>query len=204
MNDDEKQEAVVSSRAPEAVGAFPHARRVGNLLFLSGMGPRKRGTKDIPGVNFDDSCNVVDYDIAAQTLSVFENVRTVLVDAAGTIWSGHEPGLMVLDPASGTGTRLVSLVGQLVGFPRHLGQHVGGMVMRQGRLTDLVPVQPATMPGRTIVQWDKNDLDELGILKVDCLALGMLTAIHRAFDLVEKSGGPQLSGDPLPPREGPW
>jgi error-prone DNA polymerase len=98
-----------------------------------------------------------------------------------------------LDPAGDTGTRLVSLVGQLVGFPRHLGQHVGGMVMTQGRLTDLVPVQPATMPGRTIVQWDKNDLDELGILKVDCLALGMLTAIHRAFDLVEQSGGPQLT-----------
>jgi len=98
-----------------------------------------------------------------------------------------------LDPAGDTGTRLVSLVGQLVGFPRHLGQHVGGMVMTQGRLTELVPVQPATMPGRTIVQWDKNDLDELGILKVDCLALGMLTAIHRAFDLVEQSGGPKLT-----------
>ncbi len=98
-----------------------------------------------------------------------------------------------LDPAGDTGTRLVSLVGQLVGFPRHLGQHVGGMVMTQGRLTDLVPVQPATMPGRTIVQWDKNDLDELGILKVDCLALGMLTAIHQAFELVEKSGGPRLT-----------
>ena len=98
-----------------------------------------------------------------------------------------------LDPASDTGTRLVSLVGQLVGFPRHLGQHVGGMVMTRGRLTDLVPVQPATMPGRTIVQWDKNDLDELGILKVDCLALGMLTAIHRAFDLVAEAGGPRLT-----------
>jgi error-prone DNA polymerase len=56
-----------------------------------------------------------------------------------------------------------------------------------------VPVQPATMPGRTIVQWDKNDLDELGILKVDCLALGMLTAIHRAFDLVAEAGGPRLT-----------
>jgi len=98
-----------------------------------------------------------------------------------------------LDPTSDTGTRLVSLVGSLVGFPRHLGQHVGGMVMTQRRLTDLVPVQPATMPGRTIVQWDKNDLDELGILKVDCLALGMLTAIRRAFDLVEKAGGPALT-----------
>ncbi|MBM4021882.1 MAG: DNA polymerase III subunit alpha [Planctomycetes bacterium] len=103
-----------------------------------------------------------------------------------------------LDPAGDIGMRLVSLVGQLVGFPRHLGQHVGGMVMTRGRLTDLVPVQPATMPGRTIVQWDKNDLDELGILKVDCLALGMLTAIHRAFDLVEKAGGPRLTLPTVP------
>ncbi|MBM3955937.1 MAG: DNA polymerase III subunit alpha [Planctomycetes bacterium] len=98
-----------------------------------------------------------------------------------------------LSPTGATGRRLVALVGQLVGFPRHLGQHVGGMVMTRGALCDLVPIQPATMDGRTVVQWDKNDLDELGILKVDCLALGMLTAIHRAFDLVAEHGGPQLT-----------
>ena len=98
-----------------------------------------------------------------------------------------------LDPASDACTRLVALVGQLIGFPRHLGQHVGGMVMTRGELCDLAPIQPATMEGRTIVQWDKNDLDELGILKVDCLALGMLSAIHRAFDLVAGAGGPRLT-----------
>jgi error-prone DNA polymerase len=98
-----------------------------------------------------------------------------------------------LDPASDACTRLATLVGQLVGFPRHLGQHVGGMVMTRGELCDLVPIQPATMEGRSIVQWNKDDLDELGILKVDCLALGMLTAIHRAFDLVKDAGGPDLT-----------
>jgi error-prone DNA polymerase len=98
-----------------------------------------------------------------------------------------------LDPGDDTCTRLVALVGELVGFPRHLGQHVGGMVITKGDLRDLVPIQPAAMAGRTIVQWDKNDLDELGILKVDCLALGMLTAIHRAFDLVAEAGGPSLT-----------
>lgn len=76
---------VVSQRAPEPVGAFPHAKRVGNLLFLSGIGPRKRGTKEIPGVTFDGKGGVAAYDIAAQTLSVFENVRTVLEDA-GSHW----------------------------------------------------------------------------------------------------------------------
>lgn len=74
-----------SPRAPEPVGAFPHAKRVGNLLFLSGIGPRKRGTKEIPGVTLDGAGNVVDYDIEAQTRAVFENVRFVLEDA-GSSW----------------------------------------------------------------------------------------------------------------------
>jgi len=98
-----------------------------------------------------------------------------------------------LDPASPAGSQLVTLAGQLVGFPRHLGQHVGGMVMTRGELCELVPIQPASMAGRTVIQWDKNDLDELGMLKVDCLALGMLTAIKRAFELVEQAGGPRLT-----------
>jgi error-prone DNA polymerase len=98
-----------------------------------------------------------------------------------------------LDPDGDSCRRLTALVGDLVGFPRHLGQHVGGMVMTRGDLCDLVPIQPAAMAGRSIVQWDKDDLDELGILKVDCLALGMLTAIHRAFDQVEAAGGPRLT-----------
>jgi 2-aminomuconate deaminase len=74
-----------SHRAPEPVGAFPHAKRVGNLLFLSGIGPRVRGTKDIPGVTFDTAGNVAAYDITVQTLQLFDNVRTVLEDA-GSSW----------------------------------------------------------------------------------------------------------------------
>jgi 2-aminomuconate deaminase len=75
-----------SSRAPEPVGAFPHAKRVGSLLFLSGIGPRKRGSKEIPGVTFDSAGHVVDYDIEAQCRAVFENVRLVLEDA-GANWN---------------------------------------------------------------------------------------------------------------------
>jgi 2-aminomuconate deaminase len=75
-----------SSRAPEPVGAFPHAKRVGNLLFLSGIGPRKRGSKDIPGVTLDSAGHVVGYDIEAQCRAVFENVRLVLEDA-GANWN---------------------------------------------------------------------------------------------------------------------
>ena len=73
-----------SSRAPEPVGAFPHAKRVGNLLFLSGIGPRVRGSKKIPGVTLDSSSNIVRYDIEAQRRAVFENVRLVLEDAGAT------------------------------------------------------------------------------------------------------------------------
>ena len=78
-------ESITSPRAPEPVGAFPHAKRVGNLLFLSGIGPRKRGSKQIPGVSLDASGKIVSYDIAIQCQAVFENVRTVLEDS-GSSW----------------------------------------------------------------------------------------------------------------------
>ncbi|NOX58224.1 MAG: RidA family protein [Planctomycetes bacterium] len=83
---DSRNQGFTSDRAPEAVGAFPHAKRVGGLLFLSGIGPRKRGTKAIPGVTMDGAGAVVSYDIAKQTQAVFENVRTVLEDA-GAQWN---------------------------------------------------------------------------------------------------------------------
>ena len=75
-----------SSRAPEPVGAFPHAKRVGNLLFLSGIGPRVRGSKEIPGVTLDESGNITAYDIETQCRAVFENVRLVLEDS-GASWN---------------------------------------------------------------------------------------------------------------------
>ena len=79
-------ESIESSRAPEPVGAFPHAKRVGNLLFLSGIGPRVRGSKEIPGVTLDADRNIVSYDIATQCRAVFENIRLVLEDA-GASWN---------------------------------------------------------------------------------------------------------------------
>jgi len=77
-------ESIESSRAPEPVGAFPHAKRVGDLLFLSGIGPRVRGSKEIPGVTLDAARNIVSYDIETQCHAVFENVRLVLEDAGAT------------------------------------------------------------------------------------------------------------------------
>ncbi len=108
-----------------------------------------------------------------------------------------------LDPRSQGGRQLVYLVQELQGFPRHLSQHVGGMVITRGPLHDLVPIENAAMEGRTVVQWNKDDLDDLGILKVDCLALGMLTAIRKCFSLIQSTKGQSFTlgnipqGDPL-------
>ena len=78
-------ESINSSKAPEPVGLYPHAKRVGNLLFLSGVGPREKGTKKIPGVELDDDRNILSYDIETQVRSVFQNVRWILEDA-GSSW----------------------------------------------------------------------------------------------------------------------
>jgi len=94
--------------------------------------------------------------------------------------------------------RLISMVSGLMGFPRHLSQHVGGFVISRGPLSQLVPTENAAMAARTVIQWDKNDLEALGLLKVDCLALGMLTAIHRSFDLLERLRGKPYSMAKVP------
>jgi error-prone DNA polymerase len=98
-----------------------------------------------------------------------------------------------LDPASPVMQRLLYLVRQLMGFPRHLSQHVGGFVISNGPLSTLVPVENASMTDRTVIQWEKNDLEDLGLLKVDVLGLGMLTAIRRSFDLIREYDGRDYS-----------
>jgi error-prone DNA polymerase len=103
-----------------------------------------------------------------------------------------------IDPQSRLGAQLCHLVNEILGFPRHLSQHVGGMVMTQGNLDELVPIENAAMDGRTVIQWDKEDLESLGLLKVDCLCLGMLTAIRKCFDLIAKHEGRELSLATIP------
>ena len=103
-----------------------------------------------------------------------------------------------IDPETATGSRLCYLVNEILGFPRHLSQHVGGMVITQGKLHDLVPIENAAMDDRTVIQWDKNDLEELGLLKVDCLCLGMLTAIRKCFAMVKQHWGCDYSLATIP------
>ncbi|MBI4195130.1 MAG: error-prone DNA polymerase [Betaproteobacteria bacterium] len=102
------------------------------------------------------------------------------------------------DPENPAVHLLRQIVDELVGFPRHLSQHTGGFVLDNRRLSRLVPIENAAMPGRTVIQWDKDDLDALGLLKVDVLALGMLSCIRRTLDLVNGCDGRQLRMQDIP------
>jgi error-prone DNA polymerase len=118
---------------------------------------------------------------------------------ARTIWgawgreigAGHvaEAGLDLSDPVL---RRTVIIARQLIGMPRHLGQHVGGFILTERPLTETVPIGNAAMPDRSFIEWDKDDIDALGILKVDILALGMLTCIRKTFDLIAAHHGRTL------------
>ncbi|MEO8023399.1 PHP domain-containing protein, partial [Polaromonas sp.] len=108
-----------------------------------------------------------------------------------------------LQSDAGAITQWLGLAVQLIGFPRHLSQHVGGFVLTQGKLTRLVPVQPASMEDRRIIQWEKNDLEAMGLLKVDVLALGMLSAIRRCLDMVNRTRGSALEMHTIPPDDKP-
>ncbi len=95
----------------------------------------------------------------------------------------------------------LDLTAEITGFPRHLSQHVGGFVMTRGRLDELVPVENAAMEDRTVIQWDKDDLDALGILKVDVLSLGMLTCLRKGFDLIRRHYGATFDLSSVPGRD---
>jgi error-prone DNA polymerase len=97
--------------------------------------------------------------------------------------------------------KLVTLTNDLLGFPRHLSQHVGGFVIARGLLERMVPVENAAMEKRTVIEWDKDDIDALGLLKVDCLALGMLSAIRRALALIAKKGSGPATMQDIPPED---
>jgi error-prone DNA polymerase len=98
-----------------------------------------------------------------------------------------------LDPKSPKVWRWIKLAESLLGFPRHLSQHVGGFVIAERPIHELVPIENAAMPERTVIQWDKDDLEELGLMKVDVLGLGMLSAIRRSFELIERFDGRKLT-----------
>ncbi|MEK9671658.1 MAG: error-prone DNA polymerase [Rhodospirillaceae bacterium] len=106
-----------------------------------------------------------------------------------------------LDPGDPMVRLVLTLAADLRGFPRHLSQHSGGMMMTRGRLDEIAPIHNAAMAGRTVIEWDKNDLDALGILKVDILALGMLSCVQRAFGLIKSFHGREVTLATVPPED---
>jgi error-prone DNA polymerase len=122
---------------------------------------------------------------------VFGLTEDVTGKLADTVWGHHGDGLSEnqvrqagSDPVNSVIARAVHYAGELTGFPRHLSQHVGGFVLTEDYLDSIVPIGPAAMKDRFFIEWDKDDLDALRIMKVDVLALGMLTCIRKAFDLI--------------------
>lgn len=124
---------------------------------------------------------------------------------SGTRWGSGTQGIgddeakrAGLNPRDKHLQQVLDLTNQIIGFPRHLSQHVGGFIITRDRLSSLIPIENAAMDDRTIVEWDKDDLESLGMLKIDILALGMLTCLRKAFDLLESHYGRQETLSSLP------
>ena len=139
---------------------------------------------------------------------VFGLSEDVLAALSSTIWGGSSGGIdprqtrkLGLDPSEARLAKALALAEELTGFPRHLSQHTGGFVITRTRLDEVVPIANAAMEDRTTIEWDKDDLDALGILKIDVLALGMLTCLTKSFDLLEKHYGQTYRLASLPAEE---
>lgn len=132
-----------------------------------------------------------------KALGFTEDVTARLSSTIWGNWGSDVPASRVVeagfDIANPQIARLKTFVDRLLGFPRHLSQHVGGFVLTEGRLDELVPIHNAAMPDRTFIEWDKDDIDALDLMKVDVLALGMLTCIRKSFDLMRQHNLGDLS-----------
>jgi error-prone DNA polymerase len=140
---------------------------------------------------------------------VFGLTEDVIAALAGSVWGSggceyeeREVRQGDFDPKNEIIARAVRFANELIGFPRHLSQHVGGFVLTRDRLDTIVPIGPAAMADRYFIEWDKDDIDRLGIMKIDVLALGMLTCIRKAFELIAAHGGERYDLATVP-REDP-
>ena len=139
---------------------------------------------------------------AGKALGLSEEVTSVLAaHARGEVPDEETVRALGLDPGAPRLRHALAVARTLVGFPRHLSQHPGGFVIGQGRLDEVVPIGPAAMPDRTVIEWDKDDLEALGILKVDVLGLGMLSCLRRGFELLAAHHGRRLELADVPPKD---
>ncbi|MGA9340805.1 MAG: error-prone DNA polymerase [Rhodanobacteraceae bacterium] len=184
--------SIERNEPPDIDVDFEHERREEVLQYVFAKYGRERAALAATVIRYRSKSAVRDVGRALgldanrldRLSSIFSRVRTMSVDDA-LRERGFDPGSRVM-------RQLIALVGELKGFPRHLSQHVGGFVISEHPLHTLVPVENAAMADRTVIQWDKDDLESMRLLKVDCLALGMLTCLRKSFDLLRAHGGPDL------------
>ena len=182
---------------------FEHERREEVIQYIFGKYGRARAALAATVICYRRKSALRD---VGRALGLPEDSLDQLSSLGARVTSGEAPDAQLrergFDPHSRVIRQLLALSNELRGFPRHLSQHVGGFVISERALHELVPVENAAMPERTIIQWDKDDLESLGLLKVDCLALGMLTCLRKCFDLLRAHAGIDLDLAGVP-REDP-
>ncbi|HVJ71935.1 MAG TPA: error-prone DNA polymerase, partial [Sphingomicrobium sp.] len=181
---------------------FEHERREEVMQYVYRRYGRERAGIAATVIHYRSRSTVRE---VGKALGLSEDVTARL---ANTSWGSYEnelederfaeAGLTLANPEI---ARLKSLVGRLLKFPRHLSQHVGGYVLTEGRLDEIVPIHNAAMEDRTFIEWDKDDIDALGLMKVDVLALGMLTCIRKSFDLMRLHGLGDYELETVPPED---
>ncbi len=183
------------SEPPDIDVDFEHERREEVIQYIYKRYGRHRAAICATVIHYRQRSAIRD---VCKTMGLTEDVAAALANTVWGSWGGQGTGGTMLDvhvrqagldPENQEVRRAVDLANQLLGFPRHLSQHVGGFVLTQNRLDETVPIGNAAMEYRTFIEWDKDDIDELGLMKVDVLALGMLTCISRAFDLMRAHHG---------------
>jgi error-prone DNA polymerase len=181
---------------------FEHARREEVMQYVYRRYGRRRAGIVATVIHYRPRSAVRE---VGKALGITEDITTRL---AGLVWGsfGSKPDEKRLreagfDPDNPMIAQLKSLSEQLLTFPRHLSQHVGGFVLTEDRLDETVPIHNAAMEDRTFIEWDKDDIDALGLMKVDILALGMLTCIEKAYRMIAAYGGPKLRLDNVPDKD---
>ncbi|WP_448133868.1 error-prone DNA polymerase [Stenotrophomonas rhizophila] len=179
---------------------FEHERREEVLQYVFNRYGRERAALTAVAISYRGRSAVRD---VARVLGLPPDQVNELA-ACLDRWSSHEPLPEALrergfDPDTPLMRRVVALTSELVDFPRHLSQHPGGFVISEHPLSTMVPVENAAMADRTVIQWDKDDLDATGLMKVDCLALGMLTAVRKCLAMLHAHGAPLMGMADIPP-----
>ncbi|MBN9080829.1 MAG: error-prone DNA polymerase [Rhizobiales bacterium 62-17] len=191
------------SEPPDIDVDFEHERREEVIQYVYGKYGRDRAGIAATVISYRSRSAIRD---VGKALGLTEDVTAKLSSTVWGSWGGPIRDSQIkeagLDPSNPLIRRAVDLAIRLLTFPRHLSQHVGGFVMARGRLDEMVPIGNAAMDDRTFIEWDKDDIDELNLMKVDVLALGMLTCIRKAFGLMREHYGYDTTLADVPQKQG--